>query len=200
MPQGKVIAFEPNLECRAILLESIQENAISNIEVKSFDLSDEPADLPLYFPKYDSGEGSFAGENTFDITEERIVIARVEVGDVILRDEGIALIKIDVEGFELCVLRGLIEALEIKRPLLIIEIAKKHLARAGATPNDVFTLLHSKGYLGAKLRHRKTKYGLTYTLERLDDGLVSYDSFWAHSSNPTANDFAGLSLNPSKGL
>lgn len=192
--QGKVIAFEPNPECRAILLESIQRNEVSNIDVRPFGLSDASADLPLHFPLYNSGEGTFAGNNTFDKRQERIVHSKVEIGDEVLQDEPIALIKIDVEGFELRALRGLSGVLDRDKPLLIIEIAKSHLARAGTSPEQLFALLRSKGYVGAKLGHKKIKSGLTYNLQPLEDGTSGYDSLWMHGSDPAARDFEDLPL------
>ena len=47
--------------------------------------------------------------------------ARVESGDCVLEGREVTLIKIDVEGFELQVLKGLERLIEEKRPKLLIE-------------------------------------------------------------------------------
>jgi FkbM family methyltransferase len=55
-------------------------------------------------------------------------------------------IKIDVEGWELGVLRGSIETLKAHHPDLLIEINQGALARQGVAPHQIYSLLTSLGY------------------------------------------------------
>ena len=55
--------------------------------------------------------------------------------------------KIDTEGFELDVLKGMSELLEARLvQSLIVEIDEKHLARFGARPSEIYAYLEGYGY------------------------------------------------------
>lgn len=58
----------------------------------------------------------------------------------------IALIKCDVEGFELAVLRGATSVLHTDRPMILCEIETRHTARYGHHPDDVEAFLRSHHY------------------------------------------------------
>lgn len=55
-------------------------------------------------------------------------------------------IKIDVEGFEVDVLRGAIKTIQEFKPKMYIEINEGALARYGTSPKDIFDFLDIFGY------------------------------------------------------
>src|SRR6185437_3472168 len=55
-------------------------------------------------------------------------------------------IKADVEGWELHALKGGVRTLSTFKPALFLEVVASSLARAGARPDDVWTLLGPLGY------------------------------------------------------
>lgn len=55
-------------------------------------------------------------------------------------------IKIDVEGFEVEVLKGAIETLRLHRPIVLCEVSDVLLDRSGASARELFGLLVSCGY------------------------------------------------------
>jgi FkbM family methyltransferase len=57
-----------------------------------------------------------------------------------------AVIKLDVDGFELHVLHGAHECLRRHRPRLWLEIHPTYLAEQGRSPDDVLNLLRATGY------------------------------------------------------
>jgi hypothetical protein len=61
-------------------------------------------------------------------------------------DEDISLIKIDVEGAELAVLRGMKKYLGNKRPAILIEVTNKFLKEMGDSEQDLLTFLKGIGY------------------------------------------------------
>ncbi|QIK79121.1 FkbM family methyltransferase [Sphingomonas piscis] len=187
VPQGKVISFEPNPVCRGRLIETIERNSIRNIAVQPFGLSDQPAELTLYIPAYNDGEATFAGEGAFDPNQTKAVTAEVRVGDNALCSERIALIKLDVEGFELHALKGLTETFNRDRPPLIIEIARKHLARAGSSPEQVISYIESLGYSGRMLGIQRSNGHHRFKLEALPKGDEGYDALFLHKDDPRAS-------------
>lgn len=146
--EGKVIAFEPNPLVRSIFERTIARNCIGNIDLRPAGLSDKAGELSLFVPERNSGEGTFTtlqglpGEN---------VDCPVLVGDDALEQTHPALIKIDVEGFEARVLRGLAKTLERTRCPISIELIGTHLARDGESPQSIVQFLQELGYEGRRL-------------------------------------------------
>ena len=70
----------------------------------------------------------------------------VKTLDDVLAGEKVEVIKADVEGAELDVLKGARRTLAEQRPLLILELKEHNQARAGHTIKDVVDWLASRGY------------------------------------------------------
>ncbi len=129
-----VVAFEP-LEMNIELFSaSLRENNVSNVEIHPFALGEEDTVADFYLPpEGDSGIGSFVEGHILNSTETRRLV--IKDGDKFFREKNIlpGLMKIDTEGFEWQVLRGLTEVLHEHRPFLVIEIgdSSKHAIREG---------------------------------------------------------------------
>jgi FkbM family methyltransferase len=147
---GKVIAFEPNPAPRAVFESAIARNALSNVTVIPAGLGDTDEALPLSVPKINTGEGSFGGSRYLN-EETEVVSCQVLRGDKSLAQENPALIKIDVEGFELRVLRGLEATLSRSRSPIVIEMVSDHLVRAGTSVSEVNSFLQRLGYRPQRL-------------------------------------------------
>lgn len=180
---GRVIAFEPNPAPRAIFERNILRNNINNVEIRPTGLGDLNSVLDLFVPEINSGEGTFT---TLRGLRGRSVACPVTVGDEALKGVRPQLIKIDVEGFEAHVLRGLQQTIERARPAICIELVRAHLARDGETPETVIEMLDSMGYKGRKLateRHRlKHRLVLREMPVRCEDGDYLFTSVSTESS------------------
>ena len=125
-----------------MLLRNIADNALRNVQVRPFALSDAEGILAL------QTVFSNAAVTTFHASEyvAEFVVART--ADELLRSEGkIQAVKIDVEGHEPQVLRGMQGILDEQQPQIIIEFDPHMLARQGAAdPCAHLAELMARGY------------------------------------------------------
>jgi len=151
--QGTVLAFEPSPQAFHNLQENIRLNGFENIKCLNYGLFDCPMESTIYVKRdidraHTLNEGVstlFAGEST-DVVSDRVVLRKL---DDVVRTEGLCrvdLIKIDVEGAELMVLRGADETLRQFRPTLVVEISKANFKVAGYDVEDVLSLIAKHGY------------------------------------------------------
>lgn len=121
----QVYAFEPYAPVRDRLQFHIQLNHINNIQVYAVGLSEHDEQLPFYAPTgRNQGIGSF---DAATVSKGNTLAGELQLvqGDAFFAANGLlqpTLMKIDVEGFEKNVLRGLRETLVRSRPVLVTEI------------------------------------------------------------------------------
>lgn len=131
---GMVYAFEPFAKVRETLNRHIEINGLRNVQVFPFALGEENAVLPFFSGSDENlGTASFcpdhhAGNQPAGSLEIRIG-DEVAVAEKLQR---IDLLKLDVEGFEPPVLRGLRETLKRDRPLMIVELTPTTRAQLGS--------------------------------------------------------------------
>jgi FkbM family methyltransferase len=148
-----VHAFEPYPPLWPELEEKLATNRLDSVTLHRVGLGDTDADLPFEPPHGDNlGTGRFS--SCSDRAGAPVVTMRR--GDEYLEAAGIAhvdVIKIDVEGWETAVLKGLSETLERDRPLLIVEVC----LAAIRSPADLSALLPSEyGLFVLRRAHRLT--------------------------------------------
>jgi len=133
--KGFVIAVEPHPANFSALVESVKMNHVNNVWVLNIAAYSVDRKLPMFVGDM-SGHHSLVtdmGCGTIQITARRL-------DDVILdRVDRVDWVKIDVEGAELEVLKGMTEVLQRYRPSLIIELWKRN-------ETDVVLLLSNAGY------------------------------------------------------
>ncbi len=110
---GKLMAFEPHPSLSAELRDNIaslkSQGCRSQIETHEIALGSVAGELPLHVPKdfsYHRGESSLAAPKHLEYSSDVISVNVKKLDDVITAEERIGVMKIDVEGFELDVLRG----------------------------------------------------------------------------------------------
>jgi len=142
---GKILAFEPDEASLAFLRENIALNHAANIQPYPYGLGDQNRDLYL-----ETRETSNAGMN-------RICPQGSEGGKptrVVCLDDfhptatmnRLDLVKIDVEGFELKVLRGGQRLIRRTMPSLFIEIDDANLQDQGDSASALIEFLGELGY------------------------------------------------------
>lgn len=119
---GKVHAFEPNRLLWDQFSRNVELNCAANITLHKTGLSDAAGEFQMYDVANDNwGLGTFATHEQYDLPLAPLHKARVEVFDDYLPALRIDAVKIDVQGLEPNVLRGMRRALERDQPVVWVE-------------------------------------------------------------------------------
>jgi FkbM family methyltransferase len=120
---NRVISFEPNPQVWPLIERNIAINPWAKVELRKTGLGDAVADLPIFVTDNHGLSTFLDGE----LDNAHGLSAHIAIGDDELRGVVIDAIKIDVQGFEPNVLRGLRETIIAYRPLIWIEISETTL-------------------------------------------------------------------------
>ncbi len=146
---GRVIAFEPQPDIHANLLENVRINQFTNIEADccAFNATGESVALHRFSDR-DVGTTSISKMNHEEFETIHCLAFTLD-GFIADRDlTRIDLIKLDVEGAELGVLQGATQLLSSARPpMWVLEINEETAHNCGYHPRDLLKLLTTKGYV-----------------------------------------------------
>lgn len=149
-PGGRVFAFEPSADEFARLAWALRANGVDNVIASNTALAGRAGFVGFVpAPPQHTGLHRLGAEG--DVPPHLVWAERGDVAVQLEAHEHIALLKIDVEGSELGVLRGfqaLLEAGRIQR--LVIEISDEFLRRYGATAAELYAYLAALGYVPTK--------------------------------------------------
>lgn len=121
-------AFEPR-EKQAKELVFLASHSRTNIKVEQYALSDKEGECEFYITEGAEGLSSLepTTENS-NYTQKKTIVRRKKLDDY--RLENVSFIKIDVEGHEQSVIIGASETINRWKPVLMIEIEKRHNAKS----------------------------------------------------------------------
>jgi FkbM family methyltransferase len=148
--QGQVICFEPRLSTFERLKANIELNELKNVRCFQKALGEQRAKLPIYtFPEEPWLSSLVEGHAKVLGSAPSVESVEVEVGDNFRKAHNLPIpraIKIDVEGFEYSVMRGLGETLRDPHCQFVGCEMHPHLLPQGITPQHVIELLRSYGF------------------------------------------------------
>lgn len=144
---GKVISFEPQPRLAGLVRQSAEANGFAHLTVKEVALSDTTGTAEFFVPEFSGTAGlhkAFSAQgahNSFPVTLMPLddFLAGVEL-------PGNVLIKMDVEGNELKVIRGGERFLRERRPKIFLEVNEASLNAAGTSEREVLAALQDYGY------------------------------------------------------
>ncbi|BBY24824.1 FkbM family methyltransferase [Mycobacterium stomatepiae] len=141
-----VIAFEPR-PAQARALASMFAAVGAAVRVEAVALSDQPGVLPMRVVEAEPGRSTIDTDNSLGDVDggeiQSIDVPVKRLDDLHLDDVG--LIKIDVEGHELAVLRGATDTLTRSQPTVVVEAEERHHPNAVA---EITRLMIGLGYAG----------------------------------------------------
>jgi FkbM family methyltransferase len=144
-PHARVLAFEPVPASQDHLEENRVRNGLTNVRLVRAAVGAEPGEAEMALPPPTNGGSAHlsmegAGGHV------RVPVTTLDAFAAEERLPRIDMVKIDVEGAELEVLRGAEGVLRRFRPLLLVELNPSALRRRGAEPNALLDALAALGY------------------------------------------------------
>ena len=143
-PAGRVLAFEPDPLCFALLQSRIKRSGATNIQAHHLAIGEQARDAVLYCSGYNRADNRMHRSHDEPNVEQYNI--QVRGLDSFLSPAGVPAfdaIKIDVQGAEELVLRGAKNAIDAGLSWMWIEFSPEHLRGAGTDPRVFLTLLGS---------------------------------------------------------
>jgi FkbM family methyltransferase len=168
--RGKGYAFEPNPEIFKRLTEHLKLNGIRNFKRHNVALGAAPGKATLFVPKH-SGQGSLV--NLHDA--ERVEVPIIRGDDAMPLDKGPTVIKIDVEGYEMPVLRGMPRLLGHPNAAVVVEVIESLLQRAGTSTADVLALMRGHGFEPFEFAETTSRYSKSLKVTPIVGTPPNYD-------------------------
>jgi FkbM family methyltransferase len=158
----RLFGFEPNPAefQRASSLMASE----ANVTLLNIGLSDQEGELPFMIDEQDSGGSTFAVDR-----EKANFVAEVRTGDSVAAQYGLTdidFIKVDVEGYEKNVLRGLSGVIATSRPVIVVEI----LQQQNTDTDNIVGFLPGYAAFGNRMNLASTLYSKPYTFCRFEIG------------------------------
>lgn len=158
--EGQVHSLEPLSAPRRLLDRAVRCAGLSQVRVHAAAAGRRPGTAVMSLPHRNGTPvhgrafvttGAVGrGPNAEFARHERLTVPVTTIDETCARLEvdRVDFIKMDVEGAEPAVLDGASETLVRDRPDLLLEIEDRHLAKYGASAEDVFDRLGELGYVG----------------------------------------------------
>jgi FkbM family methyltransferase len=147
--KGNIIAFEPTPETFSRLQENIKINSFFNVKTENIGLSDTSGTI-----KFHTSNDGYDAWNSFATLTDIGKCSEIDVSTNTLDNyiktnniKKIDLIKLDVEGWELNVLKGATELLSSSdSPVFLVEFTESNAFAAGYYCGELFDFVKSFGY------------------------------------------------------
>ncbi len=156
---GRVHALEPDPENFRLLARTVREADLSQVRLHRQAAGERAGEQQLYLSAVNRGDHRL----TPGAEPRRAVPVPTVVLDTLLADEPrVDFVKIDVQGAEASVLRGLVRTLARQPPPgVLCELAPWLIRDAGAEPEDCMALLRAAGLAPHRLRRDGTPEAVT---------------------------------------
>lgn len=156
--QGQVIAFEPGSVSCEHLRENAQANCLWNVRCFQMALGERSTQAKLYHGEENADSSLVRSPTGVDMGYEIVEVAE---GDRLVKSEKLPvprLVKIDVEGSEYAVLRGLRRTLGQPACEIVCCEIHPHFLPQDVKPEEILALLESLGFCRIDIRRRRDTF------------------------------------------
>jgi FkbM family methyltransferase len=145
---GKIISFEPDKYNFDRLLRNYKLNTFDNIQLVNKGLGNKPGRYLMRINENEVGNNgskrivasvSGSNDNSIDVIALDTYFQENPVSKI-------ALIKMDVEGYEVNVLNSASKTIQNHRPIIYTEMQDKKLKEFGSSASEMTALIKNKGY------------------------------------------------------
>jgi FkbM family methyltransferase len=141
-----IYSFEPIPKTYSYLVKNLENNNACNVQPFNFGFSDEEKEVVFYY--YPEGSGNASSSDLTGRKDVERITCKVNTIDNFVSANGLHLdfIKCDVEGAELFVFKGGINAIKNDKPIIFTEMLRKWSSKFNYHPNEIIQLLTGVGY------------------------------------------------------
>lgn len=153
---GKVYSFEPEKQNNIHIRENIKINNLNNIEVINRALSDHSGDGKLFMGE----ETSNSSLNNPADSQAKYEIVKIVIGDEIVSENNFPipkLVKIDVEGHEFSIIKGLGKTLSNSACKIVFCEIHTTLLPKNIASEDIYSILKSFGFSKIEMSQRDSE-------------------------------------------
>lgn len=176
-PGGSIHAFEPIPSTFSWLRRNVVLNKLEGvIRTNDFGLADAAKRISMFVPEF-TGSGGASMKNLHPEEASDQVEVRFDTLDDYFSSNKLRrldLLKADVEGAEILVLRGGLRTIEEHRPLIFLELLRKWSKPFGYHPNDVIRMLSQIGYHCFSIRAERL-----FPFHDMDEETIEKNFFFA---------------------
>jgi FkbM family methyltransferase len=155
--KGTVYAFEPVPDNVNTLRGNVARNGLRNVRIQRLAVADKSGQTELVLARY-SGGAALASVEAPPDAAGRIQIQTVSIDDLVF-ERGFkppSMVKIDVEGAEIDVLKGMPRTLRTHGPIVLYEIDGATIERVEEKHRECDQYLRSVGYTVTQLENSYT--------------------------------------------
>lgn len=134
---GTVHAFEPVRRTFKRMEDNIKLNNFANVKTYNVAISSSTGTASIWIPKHNNLGMASLHPNSTHLDEESVTMITLDNWIKQQNIKTVDIIKIDVEGHELSVLKGGLDTITRMRPIIALELSREHLGRAGTSPEDI---------------------------------------------------------------
>lgn len=150
---GRVVAFEPDPRSYRLLTANASRNGCANIVAVPRALSDSPGVATLL--SHRDPELSYIARDARTMKGIEVAVSTLDIEMASLGWPPVHLVKVDVEGQEAAVLRGMVEtAARNPHLLVVVEFDARNLERAGSSAADLADAIELLGLTDVRVIER----------------------------------------------
>ncbi len=145
-PEGHVHGFEPDSINFKRCMDNVKLNNFTNILINQKGLGNVAGKFSLMVDTPSNRGGNRIAQNVHEKSTETIEVITLDRYAEEIKIHKLDLIKIDVEGFEMNVLKGAISTLTSLKPILFIELDNTNLIEQKSSAKELIAFLEQLNY------------------------------------------------------